>query len=79
MNLKKLHSQQKHAIRIVHNKAKFEHTKELFKSANVLNLYKLNILGIAVFMHRIHKKKHLLFLLEASRGFLICILQDRQL
>ena len=26
-NLKKLRSQQKHAIRIVHNKTKFEHTK----------------------------------------------------
>ena len=37
-NLKKLRSQQKHAIRIVHNKTKFEHTKELFKSASVLNL-----------------------------------------
>ena len=30
-NLKKLRSQQKHAIRIVHNKTKFGHTKELFK------------------------------------------------
>ena len=46
--LKNLHSQQKHAIRIVHNKKKLEHTKEHFKSANVLNLYKLNILSIAV-------------------------------
>ena len=55
-NLKKLHSQQKHAIRIVHSKTKFEHTKELFKSASVLNLYKLNILSIAVFMHRVHTK-----------------------
>ena len=55
-NLKKLRSQQKHAIRIVHNKRKFEHTKELFKSASVLNLYKLNILSIAVFMHRVHTK-----------------------
>ena len=51
MNLKKLRSQQKHAIRIVHNKAKSEHTKELFKLANLLNLYKLNILSIAVYMH----------------------------
>ena len=55
-NLKKLRSQQKHAIRIVHHKTKFEHTKELFKSASVLNLYKLNILSIAVFMHRVHTK-----------------------
>ena len=55
-NLKKLRSQQKHAIRIVHNKRKFEHTKELCKSASVLNLYKLNILSIAVFVHRVHTK-----------------------
>ena len=51
-NLKKLRSQQKHAIRIVHTKTKFE----LFKSASVLNLYKLDILRIAVFMHRVHTK-----------------------
>ena len=55
-NLKKLRSQQKHAIRMVHNKTKFEHAKELFKSATVLNLYKLNILSIAVFMYRVHTK-----------------------
>ena len=57
-NLKKLRSQQKHAIRIVHNKTKFEHTKELFKSASVLNLCKLNILSITVFMHRVHTKTY---------------------
>ena len=55
-NLKKLRSQQKHAIRIVHNKTIFEHTKELFKSASVLNLHKLNMLIIAVFMHRVYTK-----------------------
>ena len=55
-NLKKLRSQQKHAIRIVHNKRKFEHTKELFESVSVLNLYKLNILNIVAFMHRVHTK-----------------------
>ena len=55
-NLKKLRSQQKHAIRMVHNKTKFEYTKELFKSTNVLNLYELNILSITVFMHRVHAK-----------------------
>ena len=55
-NLEKTCSQQKHAIRIVHNKRKFEHTKEHFKSANVLKSYKLNILSIAVFMHRVYTK-----------------------
>ena len=52
---KKLRNQQNNAIRIVHNKAKFEHT-ELFKSTNVLNLYKLNILSITAFMHQVHTK-----------------------
>ena len=42
-NLKKLQSQQKHAIRIVNNKTRFEHTKELFNSQKILNIYKLNI------------------------------------
>ena len=42
---------------MVHNKTKFEYTKELFKSTNVLNLYELNILSIAVFMHRVHTKR----------------------
>ena len=50
-NLKKLRRQQKQAIRIVHNKTKFEHKKELFKSANV---YITQI--IALFMHVVHTK-----------------------
>ena len=58
-NLQKLRSQQKDAIRIVYNKTKFEHTKKLFKSANVLNFYKLNILSIAPFLHRVHTKTSL--------------------
>ena len=56
MKMKKLRIHQKHTIRIVHNRTKFENTKEFFKSANVLHLYKFNILSIAVFMHRVHTK-----------------------
>ena len=52
-NFKKIHSQQKHALRIVHNKDKYYHTKELFKNCNVLNVYKLNLLNTSVFMHKI--------------------------
>ena len=75
-NLKKLRSQQKQTIRIVHNKTKFEHIKELFKSANVLNLYKLNILSIAVFMNRVHTKRST----DLQKIFqLISILLNRQL
>ena len=45
----------------MHNKTRFEHAKELFKSANVLNLHKLNVLSIAIFMHRVHTKTSLVF------------------
>ena len=37
-NLKKIHSQQKHALRIVYNTDKYYHTKEPFRSCNVLNV-----------------------------------------
>ena len=55
-NLKKLQSQQKHAIRIVNNKTRFEHTKELFNSQKILKIYKLNILNAAIFMHKIYNE-----------------------
>ena len=50
-NLKKLLSQKKHAVRIINNKTCFDHTYELFKSQKLLNIYKLNILSVAVFMY----------------------------
>ena len=52
-NLKKIHSQQEHALRIVYNKDRHYHTKELFRSCNVLNVYKLNLLNTSIFMHKI--------------------------
>ena len=55
-NLKKLLSQQKHAVRIINNKTHFDHTNELFKSQKILNIYKLNILSVAVFMYQIRNK-----------------------
>ena len=55
-NLKKINSQQKHALRIIFNKSKFEHTSELFKSSKILNVCKLNIFNTAVFMHKIQRK-----------------------
>ena len=55
-NLKKLRSQQKHAIQKVHNRTKYEHTKDLFKLRNVLNLCKRNILSIVVLMHGVRTK-----------------------
>ena len=55
-NLKKINSQQKHALRIIFNKSKFEHTNELFKSSKILNVYKLNIFNTAIFIHKIQEK-----------------------
>ena len=55
INLKKLLSQQKQAIRIINNKTRSERTKELFNSQKILNIYKLNILNTAIFMHKVYK------------------------
>ena len=55
-NLKKVNSQQKHAVRIIFNESKFEHTSELFKSSKNLNVYKPSIFNTAVFMHKFQGK-----------------------
>ena len=55
-NLKKLSSQQKHAMRIICTKGKFEHTKQLFQSNKIFNVYKLNILNITTFLYKVNKK-----------------------
>ena len=55
-NLKKLLSQQKHAVQIINNKTHFDHTTKLFKSQKKLNIYKLNILTVTVFMYQIRNK-----------------------
>ena len=52
-NFKKIHCQQKHALKIVYNKDRYYHTKELFGSCNILNVYKLNLLNTSIFMHKI--------------------------
>ena len=53
-NLKKIYSQQKHAIRIVYSKDRLPHTRELFKECKVLNEYQVNIWKNLVFMHQIN-------------------------
>ena len=55
-NLKKLHSKQKHAIRVIHNKTKFEHTRHLFRKNKILNVYQLNRLNSVMLMHKISTK-----------------------
>ena len=55
-NLYKINSQQKHAIRIIFNKNKFTHTREIFKEQKILNTYQLNILSNIIFMHRVENK-----------------------
>ena len=54
--LKKLQSQQKHAIRIFHEN-KFAHTREHFKENNILNIYQLNIFNNLLFLHRVKNGK----------------------
>ena len=55
-NLKRINSQQKHALHTIFNKRKFKHTSEFFKSSKNLNVYKVNIFNTAVFMHKIQGK-----------------------
>ena len=52
-NLKKIHSQQKHTLRIVYDKDRYYHTKELFRSCSVLIVYKLILLNTSIFIHKI--------------------------
>ena len=37
----------------MYNKDRYYHTKDLFRSCNVLNIYKLNLLNNSIFMHKI--------------------------
>ena len=53
-NLKKTHSQQKHAI--LFRKDKFSRTKELFVQNKVFYVFKLNTLNNLIFMHNIRNK-----------------------
>ena len=54
--LRKRNSQQKHALRLIHNKNRFYHSKEPFGSCEILDVYRLNLLNKAVFMHRIKSR-----------------------
>ena len=54
--LRKISSQQKHALRLIHNKNRFYHSKELFESCEIINAYKLNLFNTAVFLHKIKNR-----------------------
>ena len=54
--LRKINSQQKHALRLIHNKNRFYHSKELFESCEILSVYKLNLPNTAIFMHKIKNR-----------------------
>ena len=55
-NFKKPSSQKKHAIRIICNKGKFEHSKQLFQSNKILKVYRLNIANVATFFYKVNTK-----------------------
>ena len=44
------------AMRIIWNKGKFEHARQLFQLNKILNVYKLNILNAATFMYKFNQK-----------------------
>ena len=69
-NLKKIHSKQKHVLRILYNKDRYNHTKELFSSWNVLNVYKLNLLNTSIFMHKIKNGTALQLFIQPLRCLL---------
>ena len=54
--LRKIYSQQKHASRLLRDKNRFYHSKELFESCEILNVYKLNLLDTVVFMHKMKNR-----------------------
>ena len=43
-------------MRIICNKGKLKHTKQLFQLNKILNVYKLNIVNVATFMHKVNTK-----------------------
>ena len=54
--LRKINSQQKHALSLIRDKNRFYHSKELFQSCEILNVYKLNLFNNAIFMHKTKKQ-----------------------
>ena len=55
----KVNSQQKHSVRIIYNKMKYESVRELLTSLKILNVYQINILNNASFMRKINTKSEL--------------------
>ena len=58
-NLKKINSQQKHAIRIIFNKNKFAHTREIFKEQKILFIDRVeNKTAPSIFLTKFCKPSH---------------------
>ena len=51
-------------LRLTNNKNRFYHSKELFESCEILNVYKMNLFNTAVFMHKIKNRTVLSSFLE---------------
>ena len=49
-NLKKIRSQQKHALAILYNEDEYHYTKDLLTSCSVLNIYKLILSNTSIFI-----------------------------
>ena len=55
-NVKTLVSQQKHSVRVINNRTRFNHTNKFFTSQKILKIYKLNMSSVAVFMYQFRNK-----------------------
>ena len=51
-NLKQLHRQQKHVVRVINNKPRLEPSEPLFKNDGILNIYSLNICQVLCTMFK---------------------------
>ena len=50
--LKTVFDHDRYYLKTVFDHDRYYHTKELFRSGNVLNVYKLNLLNISIFMQK---------------------------
>ena len=57
LNFKKLLGKQKQAARIIFNQDRFTHARLSHNTLNVLNVYRINMLLVLLFIHKIKTNK----------------------
>ena len=69
---------QKYALKLIHNKNKLYHSKELSESCKVFDVYKPNLPNTVVFMHKTKNRTAPSLSLKNLRNLLIRIRHDFQ-